>query len=50
MDDIISSSTPAIQVSSYVYGELPSFQMDAQNDLENGMLVILLFLLFSFKY
>jgi hypothetical protein len=57
MDDISSSSTLAIQASSYLYGELPSFQMDAQNefennqnDLQNGMLVILFFLLFSFKY
>jgi hypothetical protein len=57
MDDISSSSTPVIQASSYLYSELPSFQMDAQNefednqnDLQNGMLVILFFLLFSFKY
>jgi hypothetical protein len=57
MDDISSSSTPAIQTSSYLYDELPSIQMDAQNefeddqnDLQNGMLVILFFLLFFFKY
>ena len=57
MDDISSSSTPAIQASSYLYGELPSIQMDAQNefeddqnDLQNGMLVILFLLLYFFKY
>jgi hypothetical protein len=51
MHAISSSSTPAIQASSYLYGELPSIQMNAQNEFEddqndpqNGMLVILFFL------